>query len=114
FHYCEPGSELFALEWAVTSGCVIYLDLQEAILNFLKLCNSFPFRNNLTLIHDVCPKYSSKFGCLETQRKRVGMKTNSGSHNNTIARMKHQKIYKIEGSELSWDCDSILSAFVTR
>jgi len=44
FHYCEPGSTLFKRKWAATSGRVIYLDLQEAMLNCLKVCYSFHFQ----------------------------------------------------------------------
>ena len=45
FHYCEPGSELFKRKWAATSGRIIYLDLQEAMLNRLKVCNSLDLQN---------------------------------------------------------------------
>ena len=44
FHYCEPGSTLFKRKWAATSGRVIYLDLQEAMLNRLKVCYYFHFQ----------------------------------------------------------------------
>ncbi|KNZ61550.1 hypothetical protein VP01_13860g1, partial [Puccinia sorghi] len=37
FHYFEPGLDLFKRKWAATSGCVIYFDLEEAMLNFLKV-----------------------------------------------------------------------------
>ncbi|KNZ52569.1 hypothetical protein VP01_3518g1 [Puccinia sorghi] len=46
-------SELFKRKWAATSGHVIYLDLQEAILNCIKVGKSLHFQNKLTLIHDV-------------------------------------------------------------
>ena len=52
FHYCEPGSELFKRKWAATSGRVIYLDLKEAMLNRLKVCNySLHFQKPLILIY---------------------------------------------------------------
>jgi len=52
FHYCQPGSELFKRKWAATSGRVIYLDLKEAMLNRLKVCNySLHFQKPLILIY---------------------------------------------------------------
>ena len=51
FHYCQPGSELFKRKWAATSGCVIYLDLKEAMLNCLKVCNSLHFQKYFVLIY---------------------------------------------------------------
>ncbi|KNZ63439.1 hypothetical protein VP01_11447g2, partial [Puccinia sorghi] len=41
---CEPGAELFIRKWAATFGRVIYLDLQEAMLHHLKVCNSHHLR----------------------------------------------------------------------
>ncbi|KNZ45949.1 hypothetical protein VP01_7683g1, partial [Puccinia sorghi] len=121
-----PGSDFFECKWAATSGCVIYLDLKEAaMLNCLKLWNSLHFQK-FTLIHDVWTTKGNHFGfiggsvsfisndwnyisfsqvsCLAPQRK---LKTDSGSKKNTMARMMHQKIYKLEGPELSWDCDTM-------
>ena len=40
FHYCQPGSELYKRKWEATSGRAIYLDLKEAMLNCLKVCDS--------------------------------------------------------------------------
>ncbi|KNZ49512.1 hypothetical protein VP01_496g11 [Puccinia sorghi] len=57
FHYCEPGAELFKQKWAATSGRVIYLDLQEAMLHCLKATNS-----KFTLIHDLWKTKGNHFG----------------------------------------------------
>lgn len=39
FNYCEPGANLFKQKWAATSGRIVYLDLQEAMIKQLKVCN---------------------------------------------------------------------------
>ena len=77
FHYCEPGSTLFKRKWAATSGRVIYLDLQEAMINRLKVCYSFDSSfdcdvliflfhqastSKFTLIHDVWTTKGNCFG----------------------------------------------------
>ena len=51
FHYCQPGSEFYKRKWAATSGRVIYLDLKEAMLNRLKVCNSLHFQKCLISIY---------------------------------------------------------------
>ncbi|KNZ46613.1 hypothetical protein VP01_711g4 [Puccinia sorghi] len=64
FQYCEPGSELFKQKWAATSGCVIYLNLQE-VLNYLNVCHSLHYQNFLlkfNLIHDVWKTKGKHFG----------------------------------------------------
>ena len=33
--------------------------------------------------------------------------TDSGSNNNTMAKTMHQKLYDLDGSDLSWDCDTM-------
>lgn len=41
FHYCEPGATLFKRKWAATSGHKLYLELQDAMLNQLKVSNLY-------------------------------------------------------------------------
>ncbi|PLW22068.1 hypothetical protein PCASD_18083 [Puccinia coronata f. sp. avenae] len=37
FAYCEAGSHLFKRRWAVDSARIVYLDLQEAMINLVKV-----------------------------------------------------------------------------
>ncbi|KNZ62472.1 hypothetical protein VP01_1266g7 [Puccinia sorghi] len=57
FYYCELGATLLKQKWADNSGQKLYLDLQDAILNQLKVCYS-----NLNLIQNVWTTKGNCFG----------------------------------------------------
>ncbi|KNE90707.1 hypothetical protein PSTG_15858 [Puccinia striiformis f. sp. tritici PST-78] len=57
FHYWAAGATLFKQKWAATSGQMVYLDLQEAMIGHLKSSNS-----KFNLIHDVWTTKGNRYG----------------------------------------------------
>ncbi|KNZ50185.1 hypothetical protein VP01_4555g1 [Puccinia sorghi] len=65
FHCCEPGLELFKQKWAATSGCVIYLDLQEAMLNFFGTHFISKGHQKQFQLHDIWTTKGNPFGFID-------------------------------------------------